>query len=72
MPEAFDKTDPYWVADAVVVVPYSHTGDGTVRAMGLNYASVNTPATGGAASGICWGSFTIDIKGLSHYTGGMK
>ena len=72
VPEAFDKTDPYWVADAVVVVPYSHTGDGTVRAMGLNYASVDTPATGGAASGICWGNFAIDINGLSNYTGGIK
>ena len=71
VPEAFDKTDPYWVADAVVVVPYSHTGDGTVRAMGLNYASVDTPATGGAASGICWG-FDFDILGLSNYTGGIK
>ena len=71
VPEAFDKTDPYWVADAVVVVPYSHTGDGTVRAMGLNYASVDTPATGGAASGICWGHpMAIDIVG--NYTGGMK
>lgn len=70
-PEAFDKTDPYWVADAVVVVPYSHTGDGTVRAMGLNYANVNTPATGGAASGIMWGA-NVDIAGISNYTAGMK
>lgn len=71
VPEAFDKNDPYWVADAVVVVPYSHTGDGTVRAMGLNYASVDTPATGGAESSIVWGA-DIDIVGVSNYTGGIK
>lgn len=71
VPEAFDKRDPYWIADAVVVVPYSHTGDGTVRAMGLNYASVDTPATGGAASGIMWGDY-VDIAGINNYTGGMK
>lgn len=71
VPEAFDNTDPYWKADAVVVVPYSHTGDGTVRAMALNYASVNTPATGGAASGIVWGAH-VDIAEINNYTGGMK
>ena len=72
VPEAFDKTDPYWVADAVVVVPYSHTGDGTVRAMGLNYASVDTPATGGAASGICWG-FPMAVADWGvRYSGGIK
>lgn len=70
-PEAFDKTDPYWVADAVVVVPYSHTGDGTVRAMALNYASVDTPATGGAASAITWGA-GVDITGINNNEGVIK
>ena len=72
VPEAFNKNDTYWVADAVVVVPYSHTGDGTVRAMGLNYASVDTPATGGAASGIVWGTTSFDIAELYNYKGGIK
>ena len=73
LPEAFDKTDPYWVADAVVVVPYSHTGDGTVRAMALNYANVNTPATGGAVSEsyIIWGNY-VDIAEINNYTAGIK
>lgn len=71
VPEAFDKNDNYWTADAVVVVPYSHTGDGTVRAMGLNYASCNTPATGGEATSITWGP-TVDIAGINNYTGGMN
>ena len=73
LPEAFDKTDPYWKADAVVVVPYSHTGDGTVRAMGLNYASVTTPSTGGKFTGINikWGA-SVDIPGVSNYRGGIK
>ena len=71
VPEAFDKNDPYWKADAIVVVPYSHTGDGTVRAMGLKYASVTSPATGGAASKIIWGA-NVDIAGINNYTGGIK
>lgn len=71
VPEAFDKTDPYWKADAVVVVPYNHTGDGTVRAMGLNYASVTTPSTGGVASGITWGA-SVDIPGVSNYRGAIN
>ena len=73
LPEAFDKTDPYWVADAVVVVPYSHTGDGTVRAMALNYANVNTPATGGAVSEsyIIWGDY-VDIAEINNNTAGIK
>ena len=70
VPEAFDKNDPYWVADAIVVVPYRHTGDGTVRAMGLNYASVDTPATGGS-SFIRWGA-VVDIEGINNYSGGIK
>ena len=71
VPEAFNKNDPYWKADAIVVVPYRHTGDGTVRAMGLNYASVDTPSTGGDASGIVWGNYG-DIAGINNYTGGIK
>lgn len=72
VPEAFDKTDPYWKADAIVVIPYNHTGDGTVRAMALNYASVDTPATGGAASGIMWGVPFLDITEINNYDGGIK
>ena len=72
VPEAFNKNDPYWKADAVVVVPYRHTGDGTVRAMGLNYASVNTPSTGGdLRNGILWGA-DFDIVGFSDYEGGIN
>ena len=71
VPEAFNKNDTYWKADAVVVVPYSHTGDGTVRAMGLNYASVDTPSTGGAASSIVWGAYG-DIEGINNYDGCIK
>ena len=71
VPEAFDKNDQYWVADAVVVVPYSHTGDGTVRAMGLNYASCTTPSTGGNASFIMWGA-NVNIAGINNYNGGIK
>lgn len=64
-PEAFDSNDTYWIADAVVVVPYSHTGDGTVRAMGLKYANITTPLTGGAANNIIWGAF-VEIGGIEQ------
>ena len=72
VPEACDKNDTYWEADAIVVVPYSHTGDGTVRAMGLKYASVTTPATGDGASGIMWGMNNFDIAGINNYTVGIN
>lgn len=54
-PDAYDKNDNYWTADAIVVVPYSHTNDGTVRAMGLKYASVLTPSEGGDGENILLG-----------------
>lgn len=45
-PQAYNANDGYWIPDAIVVVPYSHTDDGTVRAMGLKYASTITPSEG--------------------------
>ena len=54
--QAYNKEDDYWKADAIVVVPYSHTGDGTVRVMGLNYASVETPNEGGNGEEIIFGA----------------
>lgn len=71
VPEAFDKNDLYWKADAIVVVPYSHTGDGTVRAMGLNYASLTTPSTGGDGDSIMWGAY-MDNEELQNYSGCIK
>ena len=68
VPEAFDKNDTYWKADAIVVVPYSHTGDGTVRAMGLNDASLTTPSTGGNGDSIMWGAYRA-IEELQDYSG---
>ena len=71
VPEAFDKNDLYWKADAIVVVPYSHTGDGTVRAMGLNYASLTTPSTGGDGDSITWGAYMYNEE-LQNYSGCIK
>ena len=80
--ECFNKDDSYWTTDAIVVVPYSHTGDGTVRAMAVNYATIGSkdgednvildPAKGytndgAVAPGIVWGSNT-DIVGIDNYT----
>lgn len=68
-PEAFDRTDGYWTADAIVVVPYNHTNDGTVRAMALKYASVTTPEEGSEKGEfITWGA-KIEIDGLKQYGG---
>ena len=71
VPEAYDHSDTYWTAEAVVVVPYSHTGDGTVRAMALDYANLTTPSTGGEASFIMWGA-NVNIAGINNYSGGIK
>lgn len=70
-PEVFDIEDDYWTADAIVVVPFKHTNDGTVRAMALNYASVTTPETGSGGSvndKIMWGN-KIDVEGLKQCEG---
>ena len=67
-PEAFDPNDDYWTADAIVVVPFKHTGDGTVRAMALNYASVTNPSEGGNGEEIAWGA-TANVEGLTQYGG---
>ena len=55
-PEVFDKNDDYWTADSIVVVPFKHTGDGSVRVMALNYASVLTPSEGGNGEAITVGN----------------
>jgi len=68
-PEAFDRTDNYWTADAIVVVPCNHTEDGTIRAMGIYNASCTTPNKGTTLDEyIKWGN-NIDIDGLKHYQG---
>ena len=64
--QAYNKEDVYWKADAIVVVPYSHTGDGTVRVMGLNYASLKTPNEGGNGEEIMFGNITTD-NGFKRY-----
>lgn len=35
-----------WIADAIVVVPYSHTNNTAVRAMALKYGSIEHPENG--------------------------
>ena len=66
-PEAFDRYDHSWTADSIVVVPYSHTDDGTVRAMSLKYANCSTPANGGGSVGMMWGA-SVDNPYLTNYT----
>lgn len=67
-PEAFDQNDSFWTPDAIVVVPYKHTNDGTVRAMALNYASTSTPSTGGSGQDIVFGLKNInDNSNIKKY-----
>ena len=71
-PEAYDAaTETYWEPDAIVVVPYSHTNDGTVRAMGLKYADLTSPSTGGSGSSMYWGQYG-HIEGLNTYTSALN
>lgn len=70
VPEAYYPGDPYWTAEAVVVVPYSHTGDGTVRAMALDDVNLTTP-DGNKTSFIMWGA-NVNIAGINNYNGGIK
>ncbi len=69
-PQAYDANDGYWIPDAIVVVPYSHTDDGTVRAMGLKYASTITPSEGTEAKRtsdyITFGA-TAEIQNAKQY-----
>lgn len=55
-PEAFDPNDEYWKADSIVVVPFSHTNDGTVRAMGKNFAGTESPSKGSDGQEIFYGA----------------
>lgn len=68
-PIAYDTANDYWIPEAVVVVPYSHTGDGTVRAMALKYASITTPSEGSSVAGgetMYWGkdTYSPDAQGV--------
>jgi hypothetical protein len=67
-PEAYQENG-YWIPDAIVVVPCSHTEDGTIRAMGIYNASCTAPNNGTAeGENIIWGN-NIDIDGLKQYQG---
>ena len=54
-PEAYDKADTYWSAEAIVVVPCNHTVDGTIRAMALN-----------CVKNISWGN-NNSLKSVNHF-----
>ena len=69
-PEHFnaDSAELY-LPEAIVAVPYSHTGDGTVRAMSLRHMSVDDPESGQTGYGeIVWGA-SVDISGITNHTG---
>lgn len=67
-PEAYQENG-YWKPDAIVVVPCSHTEDGTIRAMGIYNASCAAPNNGTTeGENIIWGN-NIDIDGLKQYQG---
>lgn len=59
----------------VVVVPYAHTSDGTVRIMSLKNMSLTTPDSGSVVlngsyseQSFYWGGYGSDIPTLANYT----
>ena len=56
--------------EAIVAVPYSHTGDGTVRAMSLRHMSADDPENGSTSdTTTVWGA-NVNISGITDYRGG--
>ena len=70
-PEYFNADSAkLYVPEAIVAVPYSHTGDGTVRAMSLRHMSAADPENGSTSNTMTiWGAF-VDISGITNHTGG--
>lgn len=69
-PEHFnaDSAELY-VPEAIVAVPYSHTGDGTVRAMSLRHMSPDDPENGSTSNTTtAWGA-QVDINGITNHAG---
>ena len=70
-PEHFNADSAkLYVPEAIVAVPYSHTGDGTVRAMSLRHMSAADPengSTGGTTT--VWGA-NVNINGITNHAGG--
>ena len=70
-PEHFNADSAkLYVPEAIVAVPYSHTGDGTVRAMSLRHMSAADPENGSTSNTTTtWGAY-VDINGITNHTGG--
>ena len=70
-PEHFnaDSAELY-VPEAIVAVPYSHTDDGTVRAMSLRHMSPDDPENGSTGNTTTvWGA-NVDISGITNHSNG--
>lgn len=69
-PEHFNADSAkLYVPEAIVAVPYSHTGDGTVRAMSLRHMSAADPENGSTSNTTTvWGA-NVDINGITNHTG---
>ena len=70
-PEHFNADSAkLYVPEAIVAVPYSHTGDDTVRAMSLRHMSPADPENGSTVNTTTvWGA-DADISGITNHTGG--
>lgn len=74
--ESWDKeTYRDYTPFGVVVVPFTHTIDNTVRIMSLKNMSCNEPDNGSTSEGgvisgnsMYWGGYGFDISGLANYT----
>ena len=69
-PEHFNADSAkLYVPEAIVAVPYSHTGDGTVRAMSLRHMSPDDPENGSTGDTMTvWGAH-VNINGITNRTG---
>ena len=69
-PERFNADSAkLYVPEAIVAVPYSHTGDGTVRAMSLRHMSAADPENGSTSdTTTMWGAFG-KISGIKDHIG---
>lgn len=70
-PEHFNADSAkLYVPEAIVAVPFSHTSDGTVRAMSLRHMNPDDPENGSTRNtATVWGA-SVDINGITNHTGG--
>ena len=72
--ESWNDVKGQYTAEAIVVVPASHTQDGTVKAMSLHYMDSLTPENGSlsSASTLRWGPNAVGDTSYTTFTGAAR